>query len=36
MTDRMLSDLGNSDFQAFLGNLRDSADIQSSLADENF
>ena len=36
MTDRMLSDLGNSDFQAFLGNLRESADIQSSLADENF
>lgn len=36
MTNRMLSDLGNSDFQAFLGNLRESADIQSSLADENF
>lgn len=36
MIDRMLSDLGNSDFQAFLGNLRGNADIQSSLADENF
>lgn len=36
MTNRMLSDLGNSDFQAFLGNLRESADIQSSFADENF
>jgi len=36
MINRMLSDLGNSDFQAFLGNLRESADIQSGLADENF
>ncbi|MFT4671701.1 MAG: hypothetical protein ACI945_001038, partial [Pseudohongiellaceae bacterium] len=30
------SDLGNSDFQAFLGNLTESADIQSRLADESF
>jgi peptidyl-prolyl cis-trans isomerase D len=36
MINRMLSDLGNSDFQAFLGNLRESADIQSSMADDNF
>ncbi|MFT4886216.1 MAG: peptidyl-prolyl cis-trans isomerase D [Pseudohongiellaceae bacterium] len=36
MINRMLSDLGNSDFQAFLGNLRESADIQSRLADESF
>lgn len=36
MIDRMLTDLGNSDFQAFLGNLRENADIQSSLADESF
>ncbi|MFT4748551.1 MAG: peptidyl-prolyl cis-trans isomerase D [Pseudohongiellaceae bacterium] len=36
MINRMLSDLGNSDFQAFLGNLTESADIQSRLADESF
>lgn len=36
MTNRMLSDLGNSDFQAFLANLRENADIRSSLVDEGF
>lgn len=36
LTSSMLADLGNSDFQAFLANLRGNAEISSSLADENF
>ena len=36
MSESILSDLGNSDFQAFLSNLRDSADIQTRAVDEEF
>ena len=34
MTYSMLTDLGNSDFQAFMSNLQDNADIQSRSLDE--
>lgn len=36
LTSSMLADLGNSDFQAALANLRGNAEIRSSLADEDF
>ncbi|MFK7862910.1 MAG: SurA N-terminal domain-containing protein [Pseudohongiellaceae bacterium] len=36
LTNSMLADLGNSDLQAVLANLRGNAEIRSSLADENF
>lgn len=36
LTSSMQTDLGNSDFQAVLANLRGSAEIRSSLADESF
>ena len=36
ITSRMISDLGNSDFQAYLGTLKKNADVKSRLADEAF
>ena len=36
LTTRMISDLGNSDFQAYLSTLKNNADVQSRLADEEF
>ncbi len=36
MTDRLLTDLGNNDFQAFMANLQDNADIESRAAEETF
>ncbi len=36
LTSRMISDLGNSDFQAYLGTLKKNADVKSRLADESF
>ncbi|MFT4861331.1 MAG: peptidyl-prolyl cis-trans isomerase D [Pseudohongiellaceae bacterium] len=36
LTSRMISDLGNSDFQAYLGTLKKNADVKSRLADEAF
>jgi peptidyl-prolyl cis-trans isomerase D len=36
LTSRMISDLGNSDFQAYLDTLKKNADVSSQLADENF
>ena len=34
MVSSMISDLGNSDFQAYMSNLQDSADIESRILDE--
>ena len=34
MVSSMISDLGNSDFQAYMSNLQDSADIESQILDE--
>jgi len=34
MIGSMISDLGNSDFQAYMGNLQENADIESSILDE--
>ena len=34
MLGSMISDLGNSDFQAYMGNLQENADIESSILDE--
>jgi len=34
MVSSMISDLGNSDFQAYMSNLQQSADIESSILDE--
>lgn len=34
MVSSMISDLGNSDFQAYMSNLQESADIKSSILDE--
>jgi hypothetical protein len=36
ITDSMLVDFGNNDFQAFLGNLRESSDIQSTIGADQF
>ena len=36
ITGSMLVDLGNSDFQAFLANLRENADIQARAFAEEF
>lgn len=36
LTSRMISDLGNSDFQAYLGTLKKNADVKSRLANEDF
>jgi peptidyl-prolyl cis-trans isomerase D len=36
LTSRLISDLGNSDFQAYLNTLKENADVKSQLADENF
>ena len=36
ITDSMLVDFGNNDFQAYLGNLRESSDIQTQLAADQF
>ena len=34
MLSSMMSDLGNSDFQAYMSNLQENADIESSILDE--
>lgn len=36
MTNSLLADLGSSDFQAFILNLKETADIQQSIVDEQF
>lgn len=36
MTNAIVADLGNSDFQAFMGNLQQSADIESRVTEEVF
>ncbi len=36
LTSQMISDLGNSDFQAYLGTLKKNADVSSRMADEDF
>ena len=36
MTGNLLTDLGNNDFQAFMGNLQDNADIESRTPEEVF
>jgi hypothetical protein len=34
MVSGMVADLGNSDFQAYMSNLQENADIESSILDE--
>jgi hypothetical protein len=34
MVSGMIADLGNSDFQAYMSNLQENADIESSILDE--
>ena len=36
LTSRMISDLGNSDFQAYLATAKKNADVKSRLAEEDF